>query len=57
MEGFILLVLALAVYLLPSIIAACKHKKNATAIFALNCFLGWTVIGWIGSFIWALIND
>jgi hypothetical protein len=34
-----------------------KNKKNSGAIFALNFLLGWTVIGWIGAFIWSLTNS
>jgi hypothetical protein len=46
-----ILVLTLA-YFLPSILA--HHKRNAGAIFVLNLLTGWTVVGWIIAFIWAL---
>jgi hypothetical protein len=49
--GFLLLVL----YFLPSI--AGRHKRNASAIFALNLFLGWTLVGWVVSVVWALTKD
>jgi hypothetical protein len=49
---FIPLVLALAVYFLPTIIGL--RKRNAGAIFALNLLLGWTLIGWIVALVWAL---
>jgi hypothetical protein len=41
-------------YLLPSLIAGARHHKNGAPIFALNLFMGWTVIGWVAAFIWAL---
>jgi len=47
----------LFVYLLPSLIAAQQKKKNSTAIFVLNIFLGWTLIGWIVSLVWAVTKD
>ncbi len=49
--------LVAAIYFLPSIIAGCKGKKNAGAIFILNLFLGWTFIGWVISLVWAAIYE
>jgi hypothetical protein len=43
----------LTCYFFPSIIAAFRSHHNTLAIFLLNLFLGWTVIGWLGSLIWA----
>ena len=42
---------AILIYFLPTILAA-RHP-NSTPIFALNLFLGWTVIGWVMAFVWA----
>ena len=47
--------LCVALYFLPSIIG--HNKRNFGAIFVLNLFLGWTVIGWIVALIWALTVD
>ncbi|WP_036995777.1 superinfection immunity protein [Pseudomonas donghuensis] len=44
---------ALALYFYPTICAAGEHPKT-TPIFALNLLAGWTFIGWIAAFIWAL---
>ena len=49
--------LVLVIYFTPSLIGFSKNKKNSGAIFALNFLLGWTVIGWIGAFIWSLTNS
>ena len=42
-------------YFLPSIIG--RDKSDAGLIFAVNLFLGWTVVGWIVAFIWACAAD
>jgi len=44
---------ALLVYFLPTIIATSRHKQNAMAIFLLNLFAGWSVVGWILAIVWA----
>jgi len=44
-------------YFLPSIIALARSKRDLLAIFLLNFFLGWTVIGWIVALIWAAKHD
>jgi hypothetical protein len=44
-------------YFLPSIVALIKSKRDLLAIFLLNFFLGWSVIGWIVALIWAAKND
>jgi len=44
-------------YFLPTIIAILRQKTNTGSIFALNFFLGWSLIGWVVSLIWALSSD
>jgi len=39
-------------YFLPAILG--RDKSDATGIFLLNLFLGWTLIGWVAAFIWAI---
>jgi hypothetical protein len=41
------------VYFIPAIVALKRRHHNRTAIFALNFFAGWTVLGWIGAFVWS----
>jgi len=43
-------------YFIPTFIAYNRKKSNTGAIFALNFFLGWSLIGWVGALIWALSN-
>lgn len=52
MFSFLFLVL---LYFLPSIIG--KDKSDATGIFLLNLFFGWTLIGWVAAFFWACASD
>lgn len=44
-------------YFIPSIIAVIRKKDNQIAIFALNLFLGWSVIGWVVALVWAVAKD
>ena len=44
-------------YFLPSIIALARSKRDLLAIFLLNLFLGWSVVGWIVALIWAAKHD
>lgn len=50
----ILFIIGLVVYFIPTVIALIKRKKNLVAIAALNFLLGWSVIGWVVSLVWAL---
>jgi hypothetical protein len=43
----------LAAYFGPTLVAIMRKRHNTGAIFALNLFLGWTVLGWIIAFVWA----
>jgi hypothetical protein len=54
MMGTLLLVLvAGAIYLLPWIVSKSRNHHNSLAIFWLNLFFGWSVLGWLGALIWA----
>jgi hypothetical protein len=46
-----------AIYFIPSIIALLQRKRNLVAIMALNLLLGWSLIGWVVSLVWALTKD
>ncbi len=49
------LLFVVVLYFLPAIIG--RDKSDATGIFLLNLFLGWTLIGWVAAFIWAIASD
>lgn len=55
MEATFLVILFL--YFIPSLIAGIRRKKNTTAITVLNAFFGWTFVGWVVCFVWALMKD
>jgi hypothetical protein len=48
------LMILLAIYFLPAIIAGHRHLHDRTAITLLNLLLGWTFIGWVVALIWAV---
>jgi len=50
-------VIGAGVYFVPTFIAFARNKSNKIAILALNFFLGWSVLGWVISLIWALTNE
>jgi len=51
-----LLIVGGIVYFIPWFIAYGSDHRQSVAIFALNLLLGWTLIGWVGALIWALIK-
>ena len=44
-------------YFLPFAIAFNRKRANTGAIFALNLFLGWSLIGWEIALVWALKEE
>ncbi len=55
--GATLLLLGLLAYLLPTVIAAIRFRNNTLAIFALNLFAGWTLVGWVVALVWSLSRE
>ena len=55
LSALIVLLLFVAAYFLPTVVAGFRHHKNTLAIFLLNLFLGWTLIGWLGALIWSVL--
>src|SRR5215472_16652098 len=52
-----IIALLIAGYFLPTIIARKRHHRNIQGIFVLNLLLGWTLIGWVGALVWAVIHE
>jgi len=44
----------ITLYFLPALVARSTHQRHF--IFWLNLLLSWTIIGWIGAFLWAIIS-
>jgi hypothetical protein len=55
MEIVALFILLLVVYFIPTLVAG--EKRNFGAILALNIFLGWTLVGWVGALVWAIASE
>jgi len=53
----VVLLIIVVVYFIPSMMAYSMNKKDRFSILALNIFLGWTIAGWIGAFIWSLWEE
>jgi len=51
--GAWLLILWIAIYFLPALIALHRGHHQMLAIFLLNLFLGWSFLGWIASLVWS----
>jgi hypothetical protein len=47
-------VVAVAVYMLPTIVAFTRKHHNRVPILALNLLLGWTFMFWAVALVWAL---
>lgn len=52
----ILLVLIAAIYLLPTLMAFARDHPRRGAITLVNILFGWTLLGWLVCFIWALMG-
>lgn len=51
----VLLILIIALYMLPSLIASARDHPRRRAIVLLNILFGWTLIGWVLLFLWAAL--
>jgi len=51
--GGVFLLLLLALYFVPAMVAGARGHQNTAAIFMLNLFLGWTMLGWVIALVWA----
>jgi Superinfection immunity protein len=52
-----LFIFLVVLYFLPTIIALIRHKYNTKQIILLDWLLGWTVVVWIITLIWAFSKD
>ena len=54
MEFLLFFAISILVYLAPAFIASTRGHHQTMAIFVLNLFLGWTLLGWVGALVWAV---
>ena len=52
----LVITLIFALYFLPTFIGLLRQRKNKLAIFLLNLLLGWTVLGWVVSLVWSVME-
>ena len=50
-----LLFLALGIYFIPTSIAMMRGSNLTAAILVVNLFFGWTIIGWVGALVMAVL--
>jgi hypothetical protein len=53
--GALAIVLTVALSFGPTLVAQRRRHRQADAIFAINLFLGWTLLGWIVALVWAFM--
>jgi hypothetical protein len=49
-------VIALPIYLIPTIIAIRRKHPHSWAVGLLNVLFGWTFAGWVGALVWSLLG-
>ncbi|WP_082864392.1 superinfection immunity protein [Caballeronia temeraria] len=57
LQNVLLTVVAIALYLLPAIIADRKKRRSVLLLALFNVMFGWTIIGWFAALYWALHPD
>ncbi len=55
-EGWIILALMAAIYVVPTIVAVITGNRQFAVVFALNFLAGWTGFGWMVALVLALWN-
>lgn len=50
-------VIALGIYLIPTLVAGACNTTAVPLIFVFNLLLGWTGIGWLLSLVWAFAGE
>ena len=48
--------LGFCLYFLPSLLALSRKSSNRGYVYAINFFLGWSLIGWVIALVMALRN-
>jgi len=46
-----------AFHFLPTIVAAMRNSRHLVAIFLINLFLSWTLVGWVVALVWAITSE
>jgi hypothetical protein len=51
------ILIAIPIYLIPTIVANSRRHPNVTGVFLINLLLGWLLIGWAAALIWAVVAE
>lgn len=54
---WLLMVIAVALYFMPTIVAGYRHHNSLFLIVVLNILFGWTMLGWLLLLVWACFGD
>jgi Superinfection immunity protein len=54
--GFLLLIGAIGIWLLPTILAVARKHPQTAPIVLIDVLAGWTGIGWIVALAWSVAN-
>jgi uncharacterized membrane protein len=52
----IMLIFVVVIYMLPTLLAFGREHPRRNDIAVINILLGWTLIGWLAVFLWALLT-
>jgi len=50
------LLVSMALYFLPSIVAKAREHPQFVFILVVNLLFGWSGVGWIGCLVWSLVT-
>jgi uncharacterized membrane protein len=53
----LMLIAIVLIYMLPTFIAFGRDHPRRQDIAVVNIVLGWTLVGWIGAFLWATLTE
>lgn len=51
--GTLIVIVLIALYWTPTIVAGVRHVRNLGQVAILNFFLGWTLVGWVVALVMA----
>ena len=52
-----IMLVIVAFYFVPAIVAFHRKHRNRGAITILNLLLGWTFVGWVAALVWSCTAD
>ena len=52
---FLIIIIGLVIYFIPCIVG--RNNRNASTVFLVNLFFGWTLLGWVIALILAISDS